>query len=233
MNPTQPRSIENLAILFQETLTVIVRLRSNRQAVRDGESFRAQMRAALAAAEQEAVRRGHTPEDVRAAVFAIVAFLDESVLNSQNPLFADWPRKPLQEELFGVHVAGEIFFRNIERLLARQDSPQLEELLEVYELCLLLGFRGRYSTSGGGELRNITNAIAEKRRRIRAIAPDLSPHARPSQEEAPPLADVWSARIRWTAIATAIVAVLLFGIYWFTLRSGATELQAILAERQL
>ena len=49
-------------------------------------------------------------------------FLDESVLNSQNPIFADWLRKPLQEELFGTHMAGEIFFQHLQQLLGRNDS---------------------------------------------------------------------------------------------------------------
>ena len=57
-------------------------------------------------AEQEARSRGYTAEDMRLASFAVVAFLDESVLNLRNPVFADWPRQPLQEELFGHHVAG-------------------------------------------------------------------------------------------------------------------------------
>ena len=46
----------------------------------------------------------------------MVAFLDESILNLRNPVFADWPRKPLQEELFGHHMAGEIFFQNLQPL---------------------------------------------------------------------------------------------------------------------
>src|SRR5262249_43822634 len=143
MNPTNPATnvaADNLANIYQENLTVIVRLRSNRQAVQDAESFRERIRSGLAAAEQQAVRRGYSGEDVRVATFAVVAFLDESVLNSGLALFADWHRKPMQEELFGVHIAGEIFFRNVDRLLARPDSAQTEELLEVYEICLLLGF---------------------------------------------------------------------------------------------
>ena len=57
---------------------------------------------------------------MRLATFAVVAFLDESILNSNNPLFADWPRMPLQEELFGVHTAGEMFFNCIDRLMAKE-----------------------------------------------------------------------------------------------------------------
>ncbi len=37
---------------------------------------------------------------------AVVAFLDESVLTLQSPIFADWPQRPLQEELFGHHQDG-------------------------------------------------------------------------------------------------------------------------------
>lgn len=234
MNPAPAQAAhENLALLFQEPLTVVTRLRANRQVVRDADSFRGQMRAALSTAEQDAARRGYNAEDVRVGVFAIVAFLDESVLNSQNPLFADWPRKPLQEELFGVHVAGEIFFRNVERLLARPDSPQLEELLEIYELCLWLGFRGRYSSSGGGELRAIAAQIADKRRRIRQVHPALSPHWAPTEETAPPIADPWLRRLTYGAIGSAALAVILFAIYKLTLGSSASALQAILAAHQI
>jgi len=48
---------ENLALLYQEILTVISRLRANRQAVMDAGAFRSSMKAALAAAEAEATRK--------------------------------------------------------------------------------------------------------------------------------------------------------------------------------
>src|SRR5579872_2371851 len=173
MNPTNTVT-ENLATIFQETLTVIVRIRSNRQGIQDAESFRDVILSGVAAAEQLALRRGYSGEDVLVAKFAVVAFLDESVLSSGNPLFADWRRKPMQLQLFGVTNAGEIFFRNIERLLARPDSAQTEELLEVYEICLLLGFRGQHGSESGVQIRPITSAIAEKRRRSRRLDPVIS-----------------------------------------------------------
>ena len=78
--------------------------------VSDAGSFRAQIKGAIGVAESEATKRGYPAEDVRLATFAVVAFLDESILNSGNPIFADWPRMSLQEELFGVHTAGEVLF---------------------------------------------------------------------------------------------------------------------------
>jgi type VI secretion system protein ImpK len=225
--PQAPRRYENLALLFQEALTVVERLRANRQRVADPETFRAQMRNALKSAEQEALRRGYSAEDVRVATFAVVAFLDESILNSQNPIFADWPRKPLQEELFGVHVAGEIFFRNVERLLSRQDSEPLADLLELYQLCLLLGFRGRYSSTGTAEIRSVSSQIEEKIRRIRGVSPE------PAWEIAPqairPARDKWIPVLRWVAIGCCVLAVILFIFFKISLSSSAGELRTIAA----
>ena len=153
---------ENLALIYQEVLTAITRLRSNRQAATDAGTFRNQMKAAISAAESEATSKGYPLEDTRLATFAVVAFLDESILNSNNPVFADWPRMPLQEELFGGHTAGEIFFQCIDRLLARSDSPHLADTLEVFALCLLLGYRGRYSLSGQEGIHAVLEAIADK-----------------------------------------------------------------------
>src|SRR4026208_2383700 len=156
------RRAENLALILQEVMTAIVRLRSNRQAVNDANSFRAHMREALKTADNEARRYGYSGDDIQLAIFATVAFLDESILNSRNPLFADWPRKPLQEELFGTHMAGEVFFQHLQKLLSRIDSHEAADVLEVYYLCVLLGFGGRYSMGNKGDLKAILDGRGGK-----------------------------------------------------------------------
>jgi len=100
----------------------------------------------LVAADREAREAGYDRDVVRLAVYAFVAFLDESVLNSPQDMFSEWPRRPLQEEVFGDHRAGETFFQNMRDLLSRPDSRALADVLEVYLLCLLLGYRGRYGS---------------------------------------------------------------------------------------
>jgi type VI secretion system protein ImpK len=116
------RRPDNLPLIFQEVFTAIERLRSNRQGVVDPQSFRHHTREALKTAAAQALAAGYPSGDVRLATFATVAFLDESVLNSQNPIFTDWLRRPLQEELFGTHIAGEVFFQHLQELLGRNDS---------------------------------------------------------------------------------------------------------------
>jgi type VI secretion system protein ImpK len=100
---------------------------------------------------------GHLLEEQRAAVkrddidprhyenacFAIVAWLDETVMRyAHEPnieLFNQWRRAPLQAELFNTANAGEEFFDRLSRL-----TPADKEIIEVYWLALSLGFRGRY-----------------------------------------------------------------------------------------
>src|SRR5437016_1644581 len=104
------RRADNLALIFQEVLTVVARLRANSQAVGSTQAFRNQITLTLRAAVNEAVRRQYAGQDAEMAALAVVALLDESVLNSRNPAFRDWVSKPLGEELFGVHLAGENYF---------------------------------------------------------------------------------------------------------------------------
>ncbi len=219
-----PPRKENLALCFQEVLTAIVRLRTNARTVTDAEPFRAQAKAAITAAEEAANRAGYASDNIRLATFAAVAFLDESVLNSRNPVFENWGRRPLQEELFGVHVAGEIFFRNLERLVSQPDSHDLADVLEVYQLCLRLGFRGRYLSSAA-EPRSQADALGAKLRRIRGGPGDLSPAWQPSgQPVVQKRRSPWTHRMMVAAIVCGTLAVLLFVVFKVTLGSGLGDL---------
>lgn len=226
-----PTRAENLALIFQEAVTAIVRLRSNRQNVADAEVFRTQMRQLLSRAEQEARGRGYGAEDARLASFAVVAFLDESVLNLQNPVFAGWPRKPLQEEMFGGHVAGEMFFQSLQRLLERDESPQLADVLEVFHLCVLLGYRGRYGAGGQAELKAQMEAVAQKIRRIRKDSGLLSPDWAPPPDLAAATApDRWFRPMWIAASACVLLALLLLTGFKLSLGSGVSDLQSAVDE---
>jgi len=231
-NPQSPRPAptpgrENLALIYQEVLTAITRYRSNRQVATDAGVFRNQMKAAIRAAEAAAMASAYPVEDTRLATFAVVGFLDESILNSGNPVFADWPRLPLQEELFGGHTAGEIFFHCIDRLLARGDSAQVADVLEVFALCLELGYRGRYSLTGQEGVRPVLGAIAEKMQRIRGGAGPLSPHWAPPQEAVRTKAfDPWARRLAFAALGVLVLAVILFAGFKLSLTSGASGLHS-------
>jgi len=223
----------NLALIFQEVLTAIVRVRFGRQPVQDAEAFRTHMRESLRAAAQDGVARGYSQEDVQLAVYAVVAFIDESVLNCRQPVFADWPRLPLQEELFGGHTAGESFFDNLQQVLTRTDFLKAADLLEVFYLCLLLGYRGKYAVAGSGDLRlrSVMTAVSDKIQRIRAGSGDLSPRwGLPAEPPQIVQSDPWAKWLQWAAIACLGLALLSFAGFKLGLISGASELQALAAQ---
>jgi type VI secretion system protein ImpK len=225
---------DNLALIFQEVLTAIVRLRSNRQELSDAESFRYFMREAIKSAIQEARNRGgYNADDIKMATLALVGFLDESILNLRNPMFADWPRKPLQEELFGIHMAGEIFFRNLEQLMGRTDSADLADLLEVHYLCLLLGFGGRYSIGGKGELQAITTATGERIKRIRGASYDPFLEVLQEVEVVKVTEDPWVKKFLIIALACFVLTVALFITFKVTLGSSASQVRETAANAKI
>ena len=77
-----------LALLLQELLTATVRLRlAPTEAPNDPDAFRAQVRRLISAANQEGRRIGYSDHDVGYALYAVVAFLDETVLTLGHPSF--------------------------------------------------------------------------------------------------------------------------------------------------
>lgn len=219
---------ENLALIFQELFTAAIRLRSGRQEVRDAEQFRAQVMQAIRMADQNAKARGYVDTDIQLGVFAVVAFLDESILNLRQPVFKDWVRKPLQEELFGRHVAGEIFFESLNKLLGRRDSTETADVLEVYYLSMLLGYLGKYSISSRGELRSLMMQTADKIQRIRKTPPDWSPNwSLPEDTGTLRLDDPWVKRLAWVLAGIGVFSILLFAIYRFLLSSGISTVETL------
>lgn len=221
-------SPDNLALQLQELLTAIVRLRARRQEVSNADLFRSQVLNSLKTAEQAARARGYADEDIRLAIFAVVAFLDESLLNLRQAVFSDWVRRPLQEELFGRHVGGEIFFDHLQELLERRDSEETADVLEVYYLCLLLGYLGRFSISSKGDLRVLMEKTNDKINRIRKARPDLSPQwALPAEAAHELRSDPWMRRLLIIAAISAAVALLLYPVCRMSLGSEVNAIGQI------
>lgn len=216
----------NLAFCFQELFTAIVRVRFNLQNVPDADAFRANAKDLIRIGYQYAAGRGYTVEDVKLASFAIVAFLDESVLTSRNPVFSAWSRSTLQHDLFGEHMAGETFFKHIQLLLSRRDSVETVDVLEIYHLCMLLGYRGRYG-SNDGELRAIMESIKGKTNRVRGANLPISPAwALPGDPPLPRRRDPWLRRLVWITALAAGFAVVTFVGSQLELESGNSTVQS-------
>ena len=185
MNESPPRT-QSLASCYENSFTTILRLGSQQQALQNSQVFRTNIRAALKAAVEQAKALGYSSEMIQLSFSAVVGFLDESVLMLQNPAFADWPQRPLQEELFGHNRMGEVFFENLRSLLARPDTHETADCLEIYCLCLLLGYRGRYALGGAGEIETFVRQIRDKIGRIRGAMLFLRADTPPAGGQAQP-----------------------------------------------
>jgi type VI secretion system protein ImpK len=236
-----PQRKQNLASCYENALTIILRLPTfQKQSSANAQDFRASVRAAFKAAMEQAKGVGYSSESNQLAFFAVVALLDESVLKLQHPGFADWAQRPFQEEMFGHYRAGEVFFEHLHTLLARPDSAETADCLEVYCLCMQLGFHGKYalgyasaqpgSHTGSwsavrpsGEIRSLIRQAHDKIVRIRGPL-TLLPQARPPVVKKIASVDPWSRALGIIALILLIIFGLSFALSWFALSSGLSQL---------
>lgn len=219
-----------LALALQEVMTVIARIRSDRQVADDADAFRAHVKRLLGRADSEARDAGYDETNVRLALYAAVAVLDESVLNSPRPMFRDWPGRPLQEEIFGDHVAGDTFYRYLDDLLTRPGSEELADVLEVFHLCLLLGFRGRYGTGDGGERDRRVRATHDTIRRIRGPHGPMAPSWNlPADDRASAHGDPWVRKLALAAAAGVVLVLITLGLLRLAQGPGLREVRELTA----
>ena|GEM_PF-1269705 len=174
--------VNSLALLFEDLLTVAVRTRAGRQRFGHQEAFRKQIRSALDTAESKGLEYGYPADDLRLAVFAVAAFLDESILESEYAGHAG---------LVGEIFRSETFFRNLESLVERPASPTIADLLEIYQLCLLLGFHGRLENFEiGVHLRQLDETIRRARLESTVRPQHVSLPASANAPEFPPVLSV-------------------------------------------
>ncbi len=187
------------------------RIRQNRFPVTEADGFRRHLHQLLGQADSTARQTGYPADFAKLATYAVVALLDESVLNSPGPLREPWIGFPLQQELFGENVAGENFYLQLRDLLARPDSRDLGDVLELFLLCLLLGFKGRYAASDGAEIQGLITATQQKLTRIRGEPGPFTPQADlPVNEPVPERKDPWVPRLSKAAVAGLVLLVVLF-----------------------
>ncbi len=106
----------------------------------DAASLTALLDGAIASARQRAHAAGCAPDDVDAALFAVAAWADETLLTAVWDGAAQWQRHLLQRRYFNLGNAGVAFYERLAQL-----APAQLPVREVYCLCLALGFGGRYA----------------------------------------------------------------------------------------
>jgi type VI secretion system protein ImpK len=146
----------------------------------DKTAFAEHMTRFLGDVDRNAKALGVPADDVTAAKYAFCAAVDEIILRSDYDIREAWETRPLQLRLFGDQLAGEHFFQRLEDLRAKGGVHL--QALEVFHVCLLLGFEGRFALDGRDKLNYLTARLGDEIARMRGKSRGFAPRAeRPDQ----------------------------------------------------
>ena len=121
------------------------------------------------------ITAGIGKDTVEEAIYAIVALIDETVLSVPGVCRDYWFDRPLQLDLFGDNIAGEEFYVRLQRMLAQAEKKK--DVLEVYYLCMSLGFEGKFKIMNPEERGVLLDETGRKLRRTKIrSSSSLSPH---------------------------------------------------------
>jgi|SRR5690606_26054825 len=165
----------SLAILATDVLLIGVKIRETSN-LGPADHLKKLLISYLKDFERTCLSYRKSPEAVEQAKYALVAFMDETVINSENNCRETWIAEPLATTFFNDSLAGENFFKRLEALLP--DLKRNLEVAEVFYFALALGFQGRYRLSGAEVLPNVVRNLLKRIEALRgAPAKAVSPSA--------------------------------------------------------
>ncbi len=209
---------QRLSEIYSPCFALVLQMRSTNE-LGDEEVLRRRVKGLLDKSGIEAARAGHAREDVQDAKFALVAFIDETILSSEWMQRDRWLARPLQLEIYDRYDAGEEFFEKLEGLRAQRALHA--DVLEVYYLCMALGFKGRYQLHDQERLRIIIEETYAELKRVpgMGVGP-LSLHGKPRDQVA---TEVKSKLPAWVVVVCAAVLGLIVYIGMSFYISGAAD----------
>jgi type VI secretion system protein ImpK len=216
-----PTGINPIVAAAAPILGLAVRLRSRAQTP-DVESLRQRVVQAIRGFERRAHAAGATPPAIRSARYALCATVDDLVLNTPWGSRSVWAQQSMVVTFYGEAWGGERFFDVLRQL--HQNPGRNFEVLELYYLCLTLGFEGQYRVLDRGMAKHaeIRDGLYRTIRRGRGeFERELSPHWRGVQSGHRPLSSYLPLWVVGVATAALLVLMFLGFRYLLTDDSGA------------
>ena len=208
-------------------LTLVSRLATTLSQT-DVEGLRRRVREEFAGFEKRAGAAGIKPEILRSCHYALCATVDDVASNmpwgSQNI----WADQSMARVFHNDTSGGERFFHLLGHF--ERDPETHGDVLELFYLCLSLGFQGRFRLlpEGAADLAALRARLHRIIRRRRGeVAAELSPHWRGVAAPHRPLTDY----VPLWVIGAGVAVILLFifiGLY-LALATGADNLHARVA----
>src|SRR3954471_8130220 len=136
-------SMKRVTELTKDCFNAINQIRESQEGMAPPpELLHQRLRGFIDALIERGPRDGFQERDVQDMAYALVALADEMALGMSESVRRFWMGNLLQIRYFNENVAGEGFFTKLDAV--RRDPRRLD-VLEVYYLCLLLGFQGKYA----------------------------------------------------------------------------------------
>jgi type VI secretion system protein ImpK len=178
------RATQNDLVAFAGPIfDLILRLKAG--IVAPSNELRPQIAAMLEDFEKRAERYRFSSKITQVSKFALASFVDETVLTNNFHLKEEWEKNPLQLEYFGEQLAGNKFFEKLLAMLKQVDVTA--DAVEIYYVCMLLGFKGRYGVYEKEKLLAIMQETANALVKAGKIKPvELSPHWLANDQPTPP-----------------------------------------------
>ena len=227
MNPSPQSAEKDLVSLATPVLDLVMRIRAG-QIVPSAE-MRQIVDGRLKDLEQRGQQLGFKDTQLQNVKFALASFVDETVLAGGFAVRNEWERYPLQLQYFQEQFAGVKFFERMEDLLKRADAEA--DVIEVYYLCLLLGFKGKYHIYLEDQLPGVLQNVASHLQRVGRLKNTiLSPHWKlndqpaPPQETKVPEMPSWVKLVALGSLAFVALSYLLFQFLLTNQANGIKEL---------
>lgn len=228
MKASQQTSDKDLVSLATPILEMVMRIRAGQLV--PSAAMRQTVAAWLKELETRGAQLGYKEQQLQNTKFALAAFVDETVLAGGFPVRNEWERSPLQLEYFQEQFAGVKFFERLDSLL--KNAEQEADVIEVYYLCLLLGFKGKYHIYLEDQLPGVLNNVAEHLRRVGRLRESvLSPHWKRNDQPAPPQETKVPVLPAWVKMVAAIslgIVALSYLVFQFLLTNQANSIKQLL-----
>ena len=202
-----------LAEAYSGLFTLLVGLK-NANHVTEEKQLRERISELVRQSDLEAEQLNVSYQDIQNAKFAVIAFLDEVLIHADWPGNQSWRDNPLQLEYYQRMDAGDEFFDRLTFLLNGGPTGQ-DQVLEVYYLCLALGFKGgKDSSTHRADLMKLKDASFNLLNdSLHLIDTQLSPHGTPMHFAKPVKNTGIPGWVWYTAItAIAVVVYIIFKI---------------------
>ncbi len=208
MSRDRQRQKNDLVRFAGPIFDLILRLKAG--VVKPSNELRPKVAKMLEDFEKRAERYRFNNKIIRVSKFALASFVDETVLTNNFPLKDEWEKNALQLEYFGEQLAGNKFFDKLDSMLKQMKVTA--DAVEIFYVCMLLGFKGKYAVYEQEKLIPILQKTANALVKAGKIVPtELSPNWLANDQPEPPKkrgVPIWAKITAFSGLALAVLVYL-------------------------